>query len=267
MGCEVTNNFNDTSEYIYRNSSLDKAGFKVSYGDVDTDTTLDVEGTEDISQTQTLLTAADQEQIRGMIDTLTICTTEQLCQDKSDLMSRANLAWNRALALYPEYRIQLQADLDDLRAERHAYICLMEQQWARTAGSSLNCLVQGMRNKAEVELARVMAQAIAESNRRMKEHETEALRNAFEKELTARMEPVKTGLNQIGTLFSVLRGATLTDITDRDYTEHRNEEVNQHTLLGDFYHEAQSTAENSGTYAGEVSALASIAQAILGPLG
>ena len=264
MGTVV--NFNDTSEYQFRNSSVKKAGFNVTYGDVDTDTEWDMNGTEDITQTQTLLTDADRAQLRSMISTLTACTTEQLCTDKTDLKTRAELAWNRALNLYPVYREQLQADLDDLLAERHAYICLAEQQWARTAGSSLNCLVQGMRNKAEVELARAMAQAIAESNRRMKEHETEALAQAFNKELNARMEPVKTGLQQIGTLFSVLRGAVTEDVTDRDYTEHRTEEIDQHTLQGQFYHEAQVVSENEDTYKPDTGALATIAQAILGPL-
>lgn len=258
--------FEDTTEYIYRNSSIKKAGFKVSYGDVDTDTTTDTEGTEDITQTQTLLTESDREQLRNMILALTTCTTEQLCADKTTLQDRAQIAWNRALDLYPTYRAQLQAELDDLLAERHAYICLMESQWSRTAGSSLNCLVQGMRNKAEVELSRVMAQAIAESNLRMKEHETQALMQAFEAEMGSRMEPVKAGLNQIGTLYSVLRGAQTEDVTDRDYTEHREEEQDQNTLLGDFYHEAQSISDDEGTYTSDVSSLAAIAQAILGPL-
>lgn len=255
-------NYYDTSEYMYRNSSSDKGGFKGTIGLVDVDDDLDVTGSEDIEQVQTQLLEADQEQLRDMIAALTLCSTEQLCADKLELTQRADAAWSRALNLYPVYAQLLEDELDDLKAETYAYICLAESQWARTAGSSLNCLVQSMKNKAEVELARRMAGMVAESLRRMKEHETEALRLAFEKELTGRMEPVKTGLQQIGTLFSVLRGATTTDVTDRDYTEHREADVMTKTAMGDFYYEGTVVSDNSDTYAAKVSGWAAASQAV-----
>lgn len=249
-------NFNDTSEYIFRNSSIRKGGFDANVGYQRTSTDLEIAGAEDVTQTQELLTEADRAQLRGMISTLTVCTTEQLCSDKTDLRARANQAWNRALNLYPVYRAQLDAELDDLRAEMFAYITMWENQWARTAGSSLNCLVQGMRNKATVDLARRMAQAIAESNLRMKEHETQALAQAFDKELNAIVEPQRLGLNQIGALFGVLRGARAEEVTDRDYTENRDETASTGSITGRFYYEGTNISDNEGTYTTDQDAIA-----------
>lgn len=255
-------NYYDTSEYMYRNSSSEKGGFKGTIGLVDVDDDTDTSGTEDINQVQTQLTEGDQEHLREMILALTECTTEQLCVDKTDLKARANQAWTRALNLYPVYKDALDAELDDLKAETYAWICMMESQWARTAGSSLNCLVQSMKNKAEVELARRMAGMVAESLRRMKEHETEALRIAFENDLTARMEPNKTGLSQIGSLFAILRGATTTDVTDRDYTESSERDTMTKTAMGDFYYENTVVSDNEGTYKSDTASAASAAMAI-----
>lgn len=241
-------NFNDTSEYMFRNSSIKKGGFDANVGYQRGTSDLDVEGAEDVTQTQELLTEADRAQLRSMINALTVCTTEQLCSDKSDLRARANQAWNRALNLYPVYREQLDAELEDLRAEMFANILMWENQWARTAGSSLNCLVQGMRNKAVVDLSRRMSAAIAESNLRMKEHETEALARAFDKELQSVVQPTQMGLNQIGTLFQILRGARAEEVTDRDYTENRDETTSQSSITGRFYYEGTEISDNAGEY-------------------
>lgn len=253
--------FEDTSEYMYKNSSRYTAGFEFDAGVVNTNTDIGVSGTEDVVRDQELLRDADQDDLRSMIASLTSCTTDQLCDDKADLKDRAGQAWDRAWNLYPTYKEQLDAELDELREDTIEYICLWEQQWARTAGSSLNCLVQSMKNRAEVELARKLAGVIAESNRRMKEHETQAIAQAFTDNLNARMEPNKLALGQIGALWGVLRGATVKDITDRDYTENRNEDTLQLTAMGKYYREAEDWSENEGTYLAEVNELAGLADA------
>ena len=253
--------FEDTSEFMFRNSATETGGWKAEIGTVLNTSSLDISGQEDVVRDQELLNDADREDLRSMIATLTECTTDQLCDDKADLKERAGLAWDRAWNLYPTYREQLDAELEELREDTIEYICLWEQQWARTAGSSLNCLVQGMKNRAEVELARKLAGVIAESNRRMKEHETQAIAQAFTDNLNARMEPNKLALGQIGALWGVLRGATVRDITDRDYTEDRNENTLQITAMGKYYREAEDWSENEGTYAAEVNELAGMADA------
>lgn len=257
---EQTITFEDTSEYIYRNSSKATGGFKATIGTVNTNTDLDTTGSEDINRTQQLLNDADLADLRADLEALTQCTVDEFCQDKADLKTRAGLAWDRALDLYPTYRTELDAQLDDLKQETYNRICLWESQWARTAGSSLNCLVQSMKNKAEVELARRIAAVIAETNMRMKEHETQALAQAFADNLNARLEPSKIAFSKIGAMWGVLRGATVTDVTDRDYVENKNENRNEITAMADFYHEVVDWGENDGEYGGERSELVDLAQ-------
>lgn len=263
-GSSSTVNFNDTSEYLYRNSSTKRGGFEGNIGNVKTDTSLDVDGTEDIIREQEQLSQIERDRIAAMIGTLTVCATDQLCPDKQDLKARAQFAWDRAISLYPEHKSQLDILLGDLKTETINRICLAKNQWARTAGSSLNCLVQNMEIKAQIELARQIAGIVAESHMQFRQHETEAIAAAFNQNLQARLEPVKLGLSQIGTLYSVLRGAVVTEITDRDYTENRDEDTNQFTAMGKFFHEASSISANEGTFAGDANDAASAAQAIAG---
>lgn len=261
-GGDVT--FNDTSEYLYRNSSTKRGGFEGNVGKVSTDTSLDVDGTEDIRRDQEQLSTAERDRISAMIGTLTVCATDQLCSDKADLKTRAGFAWDRAISLYPEHKAQLDLLLDDLKQDTIDRICLAKVQWARTAGSSLNCLVQSMEARAQVELARRIAGIVAESHLQFRQHETEAIARAFADNLNARLEPVKLGLSQISALYSVLRGAVVTEITDREYTEQRDEDTDQLTLMGKFFHEASSISANEGTYASDAADAASAAQAIAG---
>ncbi len=256
--------FNDTSEYLYRNSSTKRGGFEGNIGNVNTDTSLDVSGTEDIIREQEQLSQTERNRVASMITTLTACATDQLCGDKADLKTRAGTAWDRALSLYPEHKAQLDILLDDLKTDTIDRICLAKTQWARTAGSSLNCLVQSMEARAQVELARRIAGIVAESHMQFRQHETDAIAAAFTMNMQARLEPVKLGLSQIGTLYSILRGAVVTEVTDRGYTEARDEDTNQFTAMGKFFHEASSIAASEGTYAGDADDAIGAAQAIAG---
>jgi len=253
--------FEDSSQYIYRNSSKATGGFKATVGVVNTNADLATTGAEDIARTQQLMRDADLDALRADLEKLTQCTVDEFCADKTDLKTRAGVSWDRALALYPTYRAELDARLDDLKAETYNRICLWESQWARTAGSSLNCLVQSMKNKAEVELARRIAGVIAETNMQMKEHETQALAQAFVNNMNARLEPDKIAFSKIGTLWGVLRGSTVTDVTDRDYTENKDEGRTEITAMGDFYHEVVDWSGSNGSYGGERAGLVDLAQA------
>jgi hypothetical protein len=264
---EQTITFEDTSEYMYRNSSKATGGFKATIGLVNTNTSLDTAGAEDITRTQQLLLDSDMAELRADLEKLTQCTVDEFCADKTDLKTRAGMSWDRALALYPTYQAELAAQLDDLKAETYSRICLWESQWARTAGSSLNCLVQSMKNKAEVELARRIAGVIAETNMRMKEHETQALAQAFMDNMNARLEPDKIAFSKIGTLWGILRGSTVTDVTDRDYNENKDERRTEITAMGDFYHEVVDWSENDGSYGGERADLVSLAQSAVAGVG
>jgi hypothetical protein len=262
----VTVEFNDTSQFLHRNSSTKRGGFEGNLGNVKTTTDLDVDGTEDIMREQEQLSTTERNRVAAMIGALTVCATDQLCGDKADLKTRAGVAWDRAVSLYPEHKAQLDLLLDDLKVETINRICLAKNQWARTAGSSLNCLVQSMETKAQVELARRISGIIAESHMQFRQHETEAIVAAFDRNMSARLEPMKLGLNQIGTLYSVLRGAVTTDVTDRNYTEARDESTNQFTAMGKFFHEASSISASEGTFAGDADNAALAAQAIAGIL-
>lgn len=245
----VTINFNDTSEYMFRNSSTQKGGFEGNVGTTWTDTDIDITGTEDVSRSQELLTGLDRTQLRSQIDALEACAVTSFCSDKSDLITRAGNAWDRALALYPTFKSLLDTQTTDLKEEILDQIYLMRSQWARTAGSSLNCLVQEMESDAQVELARRVAGVVAEQLRAFKEHETEAIRQAFEMQFAARAKMAEIGLSSMNTLWNILRGAEVQDITDRDYTENRDEDTNTINLLGKFYHEGIDISDSDGSYA------------------
>ena len=90
---------------------------------------------------------------------------------------------------------------------------------------------------------------MAEQLRRAKEHETEALKNAFEKEFSARARVTEVGISGINSFWQVLRGAEVTELTDRDYTEARGEDQRVTNLLGKFYHEGIDIADSDGAYA------------------
>ena len=248
-GASTTVNFNDTSEYMFRNSSTQKGGFEGNIGHTDTDIDIATSGTEDVEKLAVLLTDADRTKLRTQIETLEACAVATFCSDKASLVEHALAAWQRALTFYPEFRALLEAELVDVRAETMNAILMYETQWARIAGSSLNCLVAEMSVKAQVELGRRISGIVAEQLRRAKEHETDALKNAFEKEFSARARVTEVGISGINSFWQVLRGAEVTEVTDRDYTEARNEDQRVTNLLGKFYHEGIDIADSDGAYA------------------
>ena len=248
-GANTTVNFNDTSEYMFRNSSTQKGGFEGNIGSTSTDVDTDTAGTEDVEKIATLLTAADRTQLRAQIATLEECAVNTFCADKASLVSHALMAWDRALNFQPEFRALLEDELVDVRAETMNAILMHEAQWSRIAGSSLNCLVAEMTTKAQIELGRRISGIIAEQLRRAKEHETEALKAAFEKEFSARARVTEVGISGINSFWQVLRGSEVSEITDRDYTETRNEDQQVTNLLGKFYHEGIDIADSDGAYA------------------
>lgn len=244
----TTINFNDTSEYMFRNSSTQKGGFEGNVGTKFAGTDLDVLGTEDVERSGELLNLADRDQLRAAITVLEAQSVTQFAGDKLTLVDKAGLAWDRAFGMYPVFQDLLDTEIDDMRTEMLNNLYLNTNQWARTAGSSLNCLVADMTSKAQIEIARRLAGQIAESLRRFKEHESQAVAQAFEMEMSARGRMQEIGLTNMNVLWQTLRGAETTETTDRDYTEARDENTNTFDLLGRFYHEGIDVSDNDGSY-------------------
>jgi len=251
MGGSTTVNFNDTSEYMYRNSSIKKGGFRGNVGFTRTDTSLDVDGTEDVTRTQDQLLAADRDLLRQNIAVIHDCALNRMCSNATTLEGRADYAWDRAINLYPTLRTLLDDEITALKFETMQRIRLAEYAWRRIAGSSLNCAVAHLDSSAENELSVRVAGVVAEALQKYKMHETEAIARAFADNLNARLEPSKVMFAHVGTLWQILRGAQVTDVTDRDYTEARDEDTTVFDARGEFYHEATAIADNSGTYAGD----------------
>lgn len=241
-------NFNDTSEYMFRNSSTQKGGFEGNFGTKTTDVEIDIDGTEDVNRTGEQLTEADRTQLRAAIALMEASTVTAFATDKADLSTKAQVAWDRAVALYPAYRAQMQIELDDIRTEMLNTILLQTSQWARIAGSSLNCLVAEMRLKAETELARRLTGIVADRLMRFNEIESQAIAQAFDMNMNSRGQMQNMGLSNLNALWGILRGAHTTEVTDRDYTENRDEDNTTFDLLGRFYHEGVDISDNDGSY-------------------
>lgn len=246
---QTTINFNDTSEFMFRNSSTQKGGFEGNIGLKTINVDLDVLGTEDVLRNGELLDAADRTQLRAAIDSLEACTVANFCADKADLITRATTAWDRAVSLSPAFQVLLDNEVDDLTTEMLNQIYLNQSQWARIAGSSLNCLVADMTTKAQIEMTRRITGVIAETLRRFKEHETAAVLQAFEMQFSGRARMAEVGLSGLNVMWNVLRGAQTTEVTDRDYTEARDERNSTFDLLGRFYHEGIDISDSDGSYA------------------
>lgn len=248
---KTTINFEDTSQYIFRNSSRNRGYFEGEAGYVST--------SDDRTSNTTLLTDTELDRLNTQIDTMATLGIDGLVADKPELVDRADAAWDRAIALYPAFKALTEDRLADLKAEMLAQIQLMTNQWARTAGSSLNCLVQKMQTDAETEMARRMAAVISSDYKDMVVHETQAMASAFEAELKARAGVDETAINSVATLTNILRGSKAKEVDERDIHELR--------VMGKFGHEAEDWSDNNGTYSGEVSNLSSAATAISGAAG
>lgn len=244
----TTINFEDTSQYIFRNSSRNRGYFEGEAGYTSTD--------DDHNTNTQLLQDAELIRLNGDIDALALVGVDQFASDKVDLVAKADAAWTRATSLYPIFQGLTDAKLDDLKADMLAQIQLMENQWARTAGSSLNCLVQRMQIDAETEIARRMAAVVSGDYKDMVQHETQAIQAAFEAELKARQGSNEVALNSIATLTNILRGAKANEVSNRNIHELR--------AMGKFGHEAEDWSDNNGTYSGEVGSLSSGAAVIAG---
>lgn len=263
LGGSKTNiTFEDTSQYIFRNSSRNRGYFEGEAGFVKTDDDTTRHLQDDQGTTTTLLTAAERERLNDAIDKLIACSVDEYCEDKLDLQTRAGRAWDRAIALYPTFKALTDDKLADMKAEMLAQICLMESQWARTAGSSLNCLVHNMKMRAEVELTRRMAGVVADDYAKMVTHETEALQQAFEMEMSARLKADELGMTTITNYTNLLRGALATEDTTRATTEDTSRDIKELRLMGKFGHEAEDWSDNNGTYSGEVGSLSNAASVI-----
>lgn len=258
--------FNDTSEFMYRNSATKRGGFEGTITGGSGSTDLAVSGNEDLLKTQEELTDADRVLLRSNIKTLTDCAVAALCTEKTSLSSRNELAWARAIGMFPELQALIDAEITDLKAETEAYICLWETQWARTAGSSHNSLVISMKNKAATELSRRLAGIIAERLGTYKQMETEAISRAFTDGLTATTNLTQLGFTHIGTMYQVLRGSVATSTTERLYSENRDESRREFQASGKFFHDVTDISDNSGDYNGELSSAYSASQSIAGSI-
>lgn len=262
---EIT--FNDSSEYMFRNSSTKRGGFEGNIARTTTNTDLDTRGTEDIIRVTDNLNDADRDKIRDQLQEIVDCVGPDFCADKQDLSDRADVAWDRALTLFDDTKGEILEEVEDLKQEAIDRICLRRNQWARTAGSSLNCLVHDLERKAEVELTRRLAGVVAEKMPQLRAYETQAINEAFRMHFYAKGEMPKIAFSHIGNLWNILRGAQVTDTTDRDYTEDRDEDVTNLQLAGKFYHEQTDISDNDGTYTSVGDDAISTSQGISGIIG
>lgn len=244
--------FNDTSEFMFRNSATKRGGFEGTLTGGTTSTDLGINGTEDTARTIEELSDPDRVLLRANIATLTDCTVAALCTTRTTFSDRNEAAWNRAISLYPDLRTLLDAELDDLREETRTYICLWEQQWARAAGSSYNSLVLDLKNKAATELGRRISGIIAERLGQFKQQETQAISSAFIDGLNAETQFTQLGYTHIGTLYSILRGSASTNETTRLYEEDRDESATNFQASGKFFHDVTDISDNSGDYNGDL---------------
>ena len=261
----VNNNFEDKSDYIYRNSSTKKGGGRGYLDRTTTNTNLNIDGSEDVARDTQALLAADRTLLRNNIATIHNCALDRMCGNADTLEDRANYAWNRAVALYPTMQALLADQLEALRLETIQRICLAEYQWNRIAGSSLNCQVAAFKSEAESLLATRLAGVMAEALEKYKIHESQTISQAFADNLAARTEPSKIIFAHVTNLWEILKGSEIRDVTDRDYAEQRDEDVSSTKIGFELYYEALSIADNSGTYAGDVDDAWGLAQAAAGP--
>lgn len=252
------------AENIFRNSSTKRGGFRGNVGFTSTSSNIDVDGSEDIMREQDLLTDADRVLLRDNIKTLTDCVVTAFCADRTELKSKAQWAWDRAVSLYPTTKALMDAEMLVIRDEAIDRICAREAMWARTAGSSLNCIVQGMKNRAEIELAKELTGVMSKYLTDLKQHETQAVSQAFADNMSANMETTRVAFAQIGALYGILRGANVTEVTDRDYTEDRSENTTVIDARGEFYHEATSISDDQNTYAADAADAFTASQAVAG---
>jgi hypothetical protein len=266
-GSSQTVTFNDTSEFMYRDSSTKRGGFKGNIGYVTNKVDTDTDGTENILRGQELMTLADRNHLNTQISALEACTINTLCADKAELKTKSDLAWSRATTLYPSLKALIDTEMDDLKTEAFNELQMWNWQWARTAGSSLNCLVGDLTVHATAEISRRMAGVLAEKMIGAKDAETRAIADAFTMEFNARVEPTKVALAHIGTLFGILRGANVTETTDRDYAETRAENSKQFTFMGEFYHEVTDISAAEGTYAGDLDNAYNLSSGLAGIIG
>ena len=261
----VNNNFEDKSDYIYRNSSTKKGGGRGNVQNTNTSSSLNITGTEDVARDTEALTAADRDLLRSNISTIHSCALDRMCGNATTLEERANYAWSRAIDLYPQMQVLLGDQLEALRLTAMNKICLAEYQWNRIAGSSLNCQVAGLKSEAESLLTTRLAGVVAEALERYKIAESQAIAQAFGDNLAARTEPSKIIFAHVGNLWELLKGSEIRDVTDRDYGEQRAESSNTTQVGFELYYEALSIADNSGTYISDVNDAFAAAQAVAGP--
>lgn len=254
------------SDYTFRNSATKRGGFRGNVGYTSTDTDIDIDGSEDIRRSQDLLTEADRADLRSQITKLTACVIDTFCTDRADLKEKAEWAWNRATTLYPTTKALLDEELAALRDDTINRICQREAMWARTAGSSLNCLVQNMKIRAEIELTRELAGVTAKYLMDHKVHETQAIVQAFADNMSAKMNTTQLSFQQVSALYGLLRGARVDDVTDRDYSEDRSENTMVIDARGEFFHEVTSIADNYGEYDTELDDVFTTSQSVAGPI-
>lgn len=256
---EIT--FADTSEFIYRNSSEKSGGGTVEIGTVNEGRDRGTTIAEDVIDTAEALDQACRTQIKGMVTELEKSVTAAE-QETTDVQDYAQQVFDSALTLYDDVDTTVNARLDDLRQETIDRICSHELQWQRTAGSSLNCLVLGMKNKALTEMARRMSAVAAEVLFEARDREQQAIQRAFEAQLSARTQPRQLAFSQIGQLLAVLKGSLVNTTRDRDVNEQMNEDVNQLRAMGNLFYSAKTVSANEGTHAGAADDYAAAAQAV-----
>ena len=248
-----SNEFQDTSEFIYRNSSEKAAGFTFEAGTVNEDRSIN----EDIVVTTEALDAACRTDIKDMITTLKVDAQNHV-DDRDHLITRAHAAWDRAIALYTDFETQLTAETDDIKTEFTDRICAAELEWQRTAGSSLNTLVQDMKARSEAELARRLAGVISTRLQGFRNDETNAIANAFQHEFIAHHQTAQISLSQLIGLGNLLKGSIATQTTDRDLSE----DVDQIRAMGNYFRNAKTISDDQGTHSGEVDSVATAVSAI-----
>lgn len=256
---EIT--FNDTSEYIYRNSSEKSGGGTIEAGTVRENRDRNTDISEDITDQSTALDQACRDQIKGMVTTLEAQVTS-LAQDTTDVQGLAQVVWDSALSLHDDVDAKLTDRLDDLKAETLNRIMSYELQWQRTAGSSLNCIVLDMTNKATTEMARRMSAVAAEMLFQAQGAQQDAIHTAFQDQMTARSQPRQLAFGHMGTLLGVLKGSLVDTTRNRDVLESMDENASQTKLMSNLFYSAKSVADNSGQYAGDADDFAAAARAL-----
>lgn len=239
--------FEDTSEFIFRNSSTDRSGFHVDAQYTDENIGKVTDLTDNQTETTELLDQACRDLIKQKVEAM-LAVADDTTINRDYLKDNALKAWDRACNLYPEYQLWSDDTVADILAEGVERICENKTQWSRIAGSSLNCVVQSLEVRAQTELSRKLFAERSRWRKDMLEHQTQAIRDAFEMEMAARMNTAQIPFTSAVGLLQVLRGAEATGTVARTTNEVADTDVQKVFLGGRYWVDAQSVSDDQGAY-------------------